>query len=365
MQTRINAETAEQIVRTVSDISGRDINFISPDGMIIASTDKKRVGTYHEIGHRAAAEGKDLEAEETDTFRGTKAGVNLPFLWKGETIAVIGITGKPDEVRKYAQLAQRITRLILKERELELLDRSRQAQAGYIVRQLLQGETARSGFYADYLQKNGFDEHSMLRMVAARISTRYNPANLTLAEEEIYRVFRSGGSPLYTFLYPDQYVLILKERSYRDMRGVLEKLAWDMKNFLAVGVGSAEKLPDISRSYRSAMLAASAASPGILAEYDRLHTELLLGTLSDEAMELYVRRVLSHLSEKDIQYLDAYFRSNCSLKEAAAELYIHKNTLQYRLDRVRDLSGYDPRFFADAADLMLALKCRSLLQRHH
>ena len=113
------------------------------------------------------------------------------------------------------------------------------------------------------------------------------------------------------------------------------------------------------------MLAASAASPGILAEYDRLHTELLLGTLSDEAMELYVRRVLSHLSEKDIQYLDAYFRSNCSLKEAAAELYIHKNTLQYRLDRVRDLSGYDPRFFADAADLMLALKCRSLLQRHH
>ena len=309
MQTRINAETAEQIVRTVSDISGRDINFISPDGMIIASTDKKRVGTYHEIGHRAAAEGKDLKAEETDTFRGTKAGVNLPFLWKGET--------------------------------------------------------ARSGFYADYLQKNGFDEHSMLRMVAARISTRYNPANLTLAEEEIYRVFRSGGSPLYTFLYPDQYVLILKERSYRDMRGVLEKLAWDMKNFLAVGVGSAEMLPDISRSYRSAMLAASAASPGILAEYDRLHTELLLGTLSEEAMELYVRRVLSNLTEKDIQYLEVYFRSNCSLKEAAAELYIHKNTLQYRLDRVRDLSGYDPRFFADAADLMLALKCRMLLQGKH
>ena len=363
MQTRINAAMAEQIVRTVSDISGRDINFISPDGMIIASTDKKRVGTYHEIGHWAAAEGKNLEAEETDQFRGTKAGVNLPFLWKGETVAVIGITGKPDEVRKYAQLAQRITRLILKERELELLDRSRQAQAGYIVRQLLQGETDRSDFYNDYLQKHDFDEHSMLRMIAARISTRYNPANLTLAEEEIYRVFRSGGSPLYTFLYPDQYVLILEEKSYKGLRSALEKLAEEMKDFLSVGVGSAEKIADISRSYRSAMLAASAASPGLLAEYDRLHTELLLGTLSAEVMELYVRRVLSKLSEKDMQYLEVYFRRNCSLKTAAADLYIHKNTLQYRLDRVRDLSGYDPRLFADAADLMLALKCRALLEK--
>ena len=71
------------------------------------------------------------------------------------------------------------------------------------------------------------------------------------------------------------------------------------------------------------------------------------------------------LTQKDIQYLEVYFRSNCSLKTAAAELYIHKNTLQYRLDRVRDLSGYDPRLFADAADLMLALKCRMLLQGQH
>lgn len=365
MQTVISAATAEQIVRTVRDISGRDINFISPDGTIIASTDKSRVGTYHEIGHRAAAEGRNLEVEESDSFRGTKAGVNLPFLWEGETVAVIGITGNPNEVRKYAQLAQRITRLILKERELDLIDRSRRSRAGYIVRQLLEGPSATENFAEDYLKQAGIDRQTTLLMVAARISARYNPANLTLAEEEIYRVFRTGGSPLYTFLYPDQYVLIADEKSYREMRPALQNLALKMKDFLRIGVGTAEHFPEIYRSYRSAILAAAAATPGRLAEFGRMHTELLLGTLSQETMELFVGKVLAGLNDKDLKYLEMYFRCNCSLKAAAEKLYIHKNTLQYRLDRVRDISGCDPRTFTDAADLMLALRCRSLMQGMH
>ena len=52
MSYRIEQQTARQIVKTVKDVSGCDINFILPDGTVLASTDLSRIGSYHEIGHR-------------------------------------------------------------------------------------------------------------------------------------------------------------------------------------------------------------------------------------------------------------------------------------------------------------------------
>ena len=44
------------------------------------------------------------------------------------------------------------------------------------------------------------------------------------------------------------------------------------------------------------------------------------------------------------------------LKQASEALYLHKNTLQYQLDRIHRETGYNPREFADAVILYLALK---------
>ena len=54
--------------------------------------------------------------------------------------------------------------------------------------------------------------------------------------------------------------------------------------------------------------------------------------------------------------LGVYFACECSLKEAAEKLFVHKNTLQYHLDRVRSATGFDPRKFSDAVILYLALR---------
>ncbi|MFR2837269.1 MAG: helix-turn-helix domain-containing protein [[Clostridium] nexile] len=45
-----------------------------------------------------------------------------------------------------------------------------------------------------------------------------------------------------------------------------------------------------------------------------------------------------------------------SLQSTCQKLFIHKNTLQNRLDRIYEKSGYNPRKFRDAALLYLALK---------
>ena len=69
---------AQQIVASIKDVCGYDINFISTSGVIFASTNPARIGTFHEIGRQAAASGTAVEVRESHDFAGIQAGINVP-----------------------------------------------------------------------------------------------------------------------------------------------------------------------------------------------------------------------------------------------------------------------------------------------
>lgn len=58
---KIDRALAAQVVNTVKDVCGRDVNFINQSGIIFSSTDPERIGTFHEIGHQAALTGETIE----------------------------------------------------------------------------------------------------------------------------------------------------------------------------------------------------------------------------------------------------------------------------------------------------------------
>ena len=89
----ISRKTAQQIVDTVKEICGYNINFINSSGIIIASTAPARIGTFHEGGKHVIRTGEPLEVFENDAFHGTQKGLNLPVLHNGSPAAVIGISG--------------------------------------------------------------------------------------------------------------------------------------------------------------------------------------------------------------------------------------------------------------------------------
>ena len=53
MDNPIDKKLAQQIVATVKDVCGQNVNFIDHTGIIYASTDEKRIGSFHEIGKQA------------------------------------------------------------------------------------------------------------------------------------------------------------------------------------------------------------------------------------------------------------------------------------------------------------------------
>ena len=150
MNPYISKSLACQIVNTVSDLCGQNVNFIDCSGIIFASTNEERIGNFHEIGRQAAVSGKVIEVTETDRFTGTQQGVNLPVYHNHKVIAVIGITGNPDEIRKYAHLAERITRLLIREKELDAFHRTEAEKKNHI----LQGLIEHKDIHPDYLAEN-------------------------------------------------------------------------------------------------------------------------------------------------------------------------------------------------------------------
>ena len=77
MITHISHALAQQIVNTIKDVCSYDINFINPSGTIIASTNSARIGTFHEIGRKAAATGVTIEVAESENFTGTRKSAQV------------------------------------------------------------------------------------------------------------------------------------------------------------------------------------------------------------------------------------------------------------------------------------------------
>ena len=141
MIAKISRRLAQQIVETVKDVCGKDVNFISPSGVIFASTSPQRVGEFHEIGQKAAQTGTVIEVHEDGSFEGTQKGVNIPLFHQNSLLAVIGISGPPEDVRKFGYLAVRVTLLLIREQELDAAVRSRREKIRYMIRSLvLKGE---------------------------------------------------------------------------------------------------------------------------------------------------------------------------------------------------------------------------------
>ncbi len=89
------------------EIIFHNVNVILPNGEIFASGDKSRIGKIHEAGRKAALDKKrvNIYPQNANLFKGVAPGINQPIIIDGEVQLVIGVTGNPNEIVRYAELA--------------------------------------------------------------------------------------------------------------------------------------------------------------------------------------------------------------------------------------------------------------------
>lgn len=357
MAISIKQTLAQQIVEAVKDVSSHDINFIDANGIIFASTNQQRIGNFHEIGLQVIRTGETIEVDTDDGFYGTQKGVNIPFIDKGDVIAVIGISGEPSKVRKYAYLAQKITKLLLREHELDTQEFSKKKQMDHIIRSLIYHEHVNHDYLKSFLDKYKISLNTNYQTIIVKLDSRYNPSNLSMIEQYIYQIFSLTESPLYTFSYSNEYILFLETTKISQYMHHFEKLAHKHAPLIKIGIGHSAMLSQQHLSYQSAKIAINSLfSTEYLAIFDSLDLEILLGNITENTKELYLQKTISKLTTKEKHLLEVYFTLDMSLKETCEQLFIHKNTLQYKLDKIHKTTGYNPRIFKDAIVLYIGLK---------
>lgn len=348
---------AQEIVDAVKEVVDKDINFIDVSGKVIASTDKERIGTFHEAGFNSITISKNVTVSDEDKYKGTKKGINYPIIINDEAIGSIGITGEPDEVSKYGFLVTKITEIFIKEQQLNYKYESDKQRINYVVKSLIYNSIEDENEIENILREFNIDLSEKFAVVIFKI-TRYNDVReLESVENAIKGVLKEIGNIFKIYVYPNEFIALVNGVKYDNLRNIYMNTLKKYQGSLTGGVGGLKDLYNTHKSYSEARSALKIAEKNheILTYFDTLTLELILGGIEEETKKSYVYKILGNLVENEIQLLHAFYKNNMSLKKASEELFIHKNTLQYRLDRISEKTGHNPRCFNEAVIFYLAL----------
>ena len=132
-----------------------------------------------------------------------------------------------------------------------------------------------------------------------------------------------------------------------------------------VGFGNrVDLLQDITRSYQEARMALEVGSifyaESDTVSYSKLGIGRLIYQLPTSLCEMFLKEVFGEkvpdgFDEETTVTIQKFFENNLNISETARQLYVHRNTLVYRLERIEKMLGLDIRTFEDAMLFKIAL----------
>lgn len=369
---QVSSSVAQNIVESMKTIIKQDINFIDTDGTIIASTDPQRVGTYHEGALTVIKSNQMLIVSPEDTYQGTRPGINVPVHVNGETIAVIGITGDPQQVTTYGNILRKMTEILVLEDELRALKQRDAERSRMLLEDLIFYSEEFSSRWDSSVEEHWRTDNDLKRIIIVK-ATQSHFAIYKEVRHQLEMALESVSIPISKrdalWMEHEQFFVILhKSKAEKIIRRCLEdgiEIANTGKDNVIVGIGSSV-YKDFKKSYKDALLtlqngplkSLSNQSPTVFYKYDDLTVELLFDDKSQERQEQLVQNVLAALSPKEIEefyhIMQLFGKHNGSISAISEEMFIHKNTLQYQVQKLRRLTGYDMRRYDDYVVLKLA-----------
>ncbi len=175
-------------------------------------------------------------------------------------------------------------------------------------------------------------------------------------------------------------IAIVKEVGVGADTAVIEDLAKSISETLAseeygvetlVGIGTTVTgIRDLSRSFKESQIALEVGKvfdqeKSIMA-YEHLGIARLIYQLPITLCEMFLRDVfkagsVDSLDQETIFTIRKFFENNLNVSETARKLFVHRNTLVYRLEKIKKLTGLDLREFDDAIVFKVALMVKKYL----
>lgn len=340
----LNTENAQKIADGIMKIIPYDIYIMDTEGVILASGDKEKLGSIHREALTALSR-KEAYIVQRNT-ENEHQGINLPIFYNNQIVGVIGIYGKIEDIMPIGQICMAIALLMIENQVLNEMTAIKESRLKDFLYDWisLPREQYSSSFY-DQANFLGIDLNIprtavVIKSSRIRFSVMENIRHRLLVGEFIVR----QGI--------EEMLILLKTDARLESR--MEKIMELSKDLEYCYVG--ESYTDASKSVKSVVQTARIAENlGIrnkILKYSQVFLECLLDHV-EVAKEL--EDIISLFGEKDSdgvlkETLYAYVEDNDNYTEICEKLHIHRNTLNYRLAKIEEVFGKNPR---KAKDLML------------
>jgi carbohydrate diacid regulator len=391
----MDAAMAAAFLRKLGEKLDYNVNIMNRDGIIIASRDPARVGSYHAAARHLLESGAAEERIRPDDRlpEGTKPGLNLPLSVREQVLGVVGVTGDPAEVAGIAYAIKTSLESMIELEALRESTMSRRSRKSLLMAYLLYEELAPEAELLGLAEKLGYDPGLTRAAILIRLPPGRN-AEDALAAAKAKGVHDSQDIASAT---PDGSLLVFRrlapprsEPGGTGAKGLIAAYRQEIRSYCRA-LASAADLPilqccagtpqrDFSRyrgAYRQAQWLAKREASGFAAHndspseggietaflFDHIHEYLVSlapqGALDDAlaTVAAAIPRELTRTMSESVAALEA---SGFNIKEAAARLGVHRNTLAARFERLAGFFGADPR--SDAGALALARAIGSYME---
>ena len=350
----------QSVIHQMKDTIGRVVGVMDDNGLIVACSELQKIGEVRSHVREELAYSSEALAMDGYTYR---------FLFAGnKNDHILFVEGTDKSAEKYAAI------LAVALSNIKKLYDEKYDRASFIKNIILD----------NILPSDVYIKGKELRFAAdtarAVLVIKFQE-NTDLAPYELLQNMFPDKNKDYVISISEHDIVLVKEMSGAgNLMKEAEALAASIHETLttefyvkgiSIGIGSiALNLKDLSRSYKEARIALEVGkvfdTEKIYISYENLGIGRLIYQLPNSLCEIFLDEVfsegsLSTLDHETLATVQSFFKNNLNVSETSRKLFVHRNTLVYRLEKIRKITGLDLREFEDAVTFKVALMVKKYL----
>lgn len=360
----IDNEIAQYLINKIMDNTDYqiNINIINEYGEIIASGDSKRVGKTHSgalevIEKRMSLPYFDFIDNDTES---SKPGINMPLFFKGEVIGVVGVTGNPEEINIIANMVKMTTEILI-EKEIDI-DKKIFKQTtlnNYIYKIISKENLNYLNLINIWAEKNKYLFNieravCMIKFEKNENWDMYKTSEYIINKMQYLKYFYKQD--IVSYLGNGQFIIIksFSDKERIDKKSALKKFFISLQKeidgrldlkFSAVCGAVVKGLDDIPESYEQAnfLLNYTECKNNVVYFIEDYILEFLI--LSNKANSKMILKNSLNIINRSSLYKEtiiAMSKYDMNINKACKNLSAHRNTIIYRMKKIKEVLGLDP-----------------------
>ncbi len=367
----IEASLAQEIVEKLKKVVSQDLNFMNSQSIIIASTDKNRIGTYHEGAEITKNTGTELVIHYDNEYDGSKQGINLPIFFQEDVVGIIGITGEKSKVIVYGEIIKEMTEVFIYQNYTDKYNQFQYEVKRQIAHELLFSKSINSETLNNNCNLINLNIDDLNIVGVIKITLKEKKLDETERQKKYNQIYMSINRVIpiehkaFNILINNELIFMFNSKDIIDVMFYYKNYLENNKTIdykLTIGTRKSNK-ENLRESYKEALLIQNLIKSNKelkILRYKEENVDVLLYEIPKEKKEKFIKSIFGKIPDNKLEeYLETlhlYFENDKSVERTAAMLFVHKNTVQYRIKKINSITNFNPQKTKDAFILQTALK---------